>query len=1462
MISTKTTSVLSKLWASSVIISLVMANTPLLSAQALAQTTPTDPVVETVVPDAPPPADTPPSDDTSPPADTPPPTDPGSGDQGDQTIQDSVQQLLAPLFAPLAAIAEPDVVVHISKYIDGPSGEAPAAPGAPSFPMSATWNATNIGSGTGSYSLDTPTYSTQTTSMSAHADYATNEVTDGNPVVATDGACSAGKYRLVGYQVGSSFEDALTKPITPASPSFTNLTSDEYVIVVNEDCAHPLPPPPPPTPPCNLLDNTTFDTFALGNVNGQFGWSSTGSFDQAVVNNTYGYPTFGCKSLRISDAVTSGSFGDQTFSYSVPNKAGETGALDGGVSGGTLQNHFDAQFDIASTMAGEQSGMHMSVSPDRGDGARMSYLRFEDQSDGIHVFFDDYSIDIHDFNETYVTTLDRAVPHTIKFSMDFVDGPGNDVVKIYIDSAVPTLVGTSWEDYFRDNQPENAVPTVDSLLFRESAGGDNHPANAGNGFLLDNFSISSSNVEAQSCKLVSDDQDTYIGFDKATHTFTHPAWSTQLNADGAQWVWDAYHVTDPTNPQTVTFTRSFNVTGSPGSATLQIAADNSYAVTVNGNPVPACDGSGDSNFAAVDNCTVPIVSGPNTITFTVTNAATPNDSDPEHNPAGLYYEVNVANATCEEAPPVQTLKVHILKYLQNGDSISPVQDGAGLPDFPMTSTWQTANLNGGEQASGSYVLGTNFGGSSSEYGADTSPMDAPADYTTSETTDGSVVVASENECSPGKYVLVGYKSGNTQEEAATSEVTSTDPIQYTDITTDRYILVINKPCPDVPPPPPSCVINSDTTTLEGGESSFLAAFIHSSWTAIINGASWIWGDAAIVDPVGTETQVFTKDFTLDSVPVTGGTLTIAADNGYSVKMNGIPVGADPSEDNYTDGAKDTIVIPAADLIAGNNQLEITVTNLAMAGGTQETNPAGLKYNLTIEGSNCTEAPPTMKVHIFKYLQDGDTAAQVPNDADAPLFPMKATYSIAGVGTNLDPGDDYQLGNGGGVGGSDDGLLWAANTIPLHAGDTYGTHEVVGGDSPVVDNSEACTEGKYLLLGYKTGDTLAEAQGASINPAAPNYGSIDGSKYVIVVNEDCDNILNDGGGDEPQTQTIIVTGDTSPSENTLGWMFNRDTSTQTPFAFNNDTSSIGSGSLFVPAITNTVNGDSDKFIGELFLQKLISDVNSISYDFNIAAPDAAAKDQFYMSVYADFGVSSPTKFYDCRYSVIPTAGSVGSFMTATFDPTQTYLVAQSGSSPAVCPSSPAAMGAGATIRAISLNVGDTSGSDTGVSGYLDNVVVNTPSLITTYDFEPAAAPETTTGTGSSSSSGGNRTNGSGPGNGQVLGESTDGQVLGNSCPLLTQYMREGITNDPTEVTKLQTFLNGEMGSLLPVSGFFGHLTTLAVDSFQVKYASEVLAPWVPFGYSGTKPTGYVFKTTEWKINSIACPELNIPFPALP
>ncbi len=115
-------------------------------------------------------------------------------------------------------------------------------------------------------------------------------------------------------------------------------------------------------------------------------------------------------------------------------------------------------------------------------------------------------------------------------------------------------------------------------------------------------------------------------------------------------------------------------------------------------------------------------------------------------------------------------------------------------------------------------------------------------------------------------------------------------------------------------------------------------------------------------------------------------------------------------------------------------------------------------------------------------------------------------------------------------------------------------------------------------------------------------------------------------------------------------------------------------------------------------------------------------------------------------------------------------------------------------------------------------------------------------------------------GQVLGASTstvpDTSKISCSAPLLTKYMRIGRPNDPAQVKLLQTFLNGEMGVSIPVSGFFGASTAQAVKAFQLKYASTILTPW---GLS--QPTGYVYKTTEWKINEINCSDLNTPFPTI-
>ncbi|MES3005820.1 MAG: peptidoglycan-binding domain-containing protein [Patescibacteria group bacterium] len=168
----------------------------------------------------------------------------------------------------------------------------------------------------------------------------------------------------------------------------------------------------------------------------------------------------------------------------------------------------------------------------------------------------------------------------------------------------------------------------------------------------------------------------------------------------------------------------------------------------------------------------------------------------------------------------------------------------------------------------------------------------------------------------------------------------------------------------------------------------------------------------------------------------------------------------------------------------------------------------------------------------------------------------------------------------------------------------------------------------------------------------------------------------------------------------------------------------------------------------------------------------------------------------------------------------------------------------------------------------SVVAGTTTVVTITNKQHAApqpAPSGGGGGNTNTNSGGPTGYSSSPissGAGEVLGASTD---TGSSCGLLlTSYLRFGRTNSTTQVIKLQTFLNQNLGIQLPVNGFFGPETDAAVRTFQVKYGEEVLGPWVRAGLhpSITIPTGYVYKTTLRWINILNCPASAIPVPQLP
>ena len=238
-----------------------------------------------------------------------------------------------------------------------------------------------------------------------------------------------------------------------------------------------------------------FEGFTTGLVDGQGGWTvSNHAFDYAIADTTGLYGgVLGTRALRVSNAVTSGSFGDQLFSEQLANEAGEPSAENGGLSGGVRQSRYSASFRFASAdPSAEQPGLMIGVSPDRGDGARMSLVRLYDTPTGLKVTAFGYDGgDGAGFVETTVASdLDRSIPHTLAITMDFVDGASNDRVAVSVDGTPPVEIG-SWEQYFREVE-HNPSRTVDSLLFRASVPAPDPSKLLGKGFFIDSVVQSSS----------------------------------------------------------------------------------------------------------------------------------------------------------------------------------------------------------------------------------------------------------------------------------------------------------------------------------------------------------------------------------------------------------------------------------------------------------------------------------------------------------------------------------------------------------------------------------------------------------------------------------------------------------------------------------------------------------------------------------------------------------------------------------------------------------------------------------------------------------------------------------------------------------------------------------------------------------------------------------------------------------
>ena len=99
----------------------------------------------------------------------------------------------------------------------------------------------------------------------------------------------------------------------------------------------------------------------------------------------------------------------------------------------------------------------MTISPDDGRGARMSWIDLRDTDEGIVVNLSDASGPDGTFVTHDAAVLSRGQPHTIRFWIKVIPGPDNDFMRLFIDGRDLGDCFTTWEDYYRNLGPHGAA---------------------------------------------------------------------------------------------------------------------------------------------------------------------------------------------------------------------------------------------------------------------------------------------------------------------------------------------------------------------------------------------------------------------------------------------------------------------------------------------------------------------------------------------------------------------------------------------------------------------------------------------------------------------------------------------------------------------------------------------------------------------------------------------------------------------------------------------------------------------------------------------------------------------------------------------------------------------------------------------------------------------------------------------
>lgn len=952
-------------------------------------------------------------------------------------------------------------------------------------------------------------------------------------------------------------------------------------------------------------------------------------------------------------------------------------------------------------------------------------------------------------------------------------------------------------------------------------------------------------TEPEQCDVVSDTTNVIEdGTTPATETYVHPNWINSLPL--AKWIWNAFHVVDPTIEETEVFTKTFTVNGPIDSATIQMAADNGYKLEIN-NQLVVDKLNIENNFSALQGPTDVesfLQEGTNTIKFTVKNLARPGYTATQ-NPAGLLYDLTVKSASC------------------SSDSV-PVGPKTG--DVTMCKVDSNQNpLSGWTMM----LLGDKFGS--------TVVNPTGSNFTIANVPAGNYVVKAS-----GQYTYRGT-TGAEYSDTAYSKRAPTDPV---------YITASSDP---VQSPFLPWVRENNFPSPNTGWLGVMMNNIFTDWGSIFNPSH--------VYALGTNTGS-TGDMTFkildDQYSDNSGSINVDVYNGYHgvtkedtgcVTFDNVPYGTYTADEIMKDGWENvsgleqvTVDEPEETFTIVNRDTTIpeepTTGNIEITKYVCPADTTVLRNTNGVGGTipnGCT----LQEGATFGYVHGSQT------DANSP-YPELTTPLTAGGTTNangnltisnLSPEGRYLIEETD----SSNTKIPDADILGLYCvgdGDTSGNN----------DNQE--------LTFVTAGETV---HCVAYNKAKENNQEETVNENLVVKQADLANtydplkwfFFNDETDTIDNTLGSFVIGPATAPEGTgsaqmsvLGTQRRNIATYQfkdikladiTKLNFSTYSQLAGDGSLGLSERAPYLNFNVDFNNSDTWQKRLVF----VPGQNGVVTPDTWQTWD---------AIDGGNALWSYSGATWPTTTDPGTTLKTWSQILALYPNAETRS----------------TDSWFGFRVGEpyTNGFTGNVDKFVMGVKNGLVTTIKTFDFEPT--PEETilgcmdpnannynadateqgensctytetptdmcpniTGTQETIPEGKVK-NDSGDcvnaptirrtSSGSYVRSAPLGQVLGaeTSCGIyVDKYLRKGNkNNDIDTVKKIQKFLNDYMKSALKEDGIFGAKTESELKKFQAKHSDDILKPW-----DLKNPTGIFYITTQTKVNNIMCPELNLPIPEL-